>query len=57
MHILGVKQYIAHVISTETFARGDYLSLSKLIGVFLGLQVPDFKFRTPVAISKSRFVQ
>ena len=57
IHILAVKQYISHVLRTETFARGDYLTLSKLIGVFLGVSVPNFKFTTPVAISKSRFVQ
>ena len=40
----------------NTFIRGDYKELCKLVVIFLGGNVPDFRFQIPGACHHSRFM-
>ena len=50
------KQFCQMALSTDTFQRGDYRELVELTLVFLGGNIPAFKFKRPGAFHHARFM-
>ena len=44
-------------LNNNTFARGDYLYLCKLIVIYLGGNVENFHFQKPIGVHSARFMQ
>ena len=51
-----VKVFAEEVLSNETFQRGEYRQLVQLIYVYLGGHISSFKFATPGAYHRARFM-
>ena len=51
-----VKQFLHEVLSKNVFQRGEYRQLAQLILIFLGGSVQSFKFGTPGAFHRARFM-
>ena len=51
-----VLQFCNHALASSTFKRGDYQELCELIVLYLGGNVPNFKFKRPGACHHARFM-